>query len=60
MRRRLLAEVILFNFTGKINKLTITVEPPKLTPEDEQKLSEGEKDAADAKETRELVGGRSW
>jgi arylsulfatase len=38
-----------FAFTGKIDKLTITVEPPKLTPEDEKKLEEGMKGAADAK-----------
>jgi hypothetical protein len=29
-----------FKFTGKIDKLTITVEPPELTPEDEKKLME--------------------
>jgi len=38
-----------FNFTGKIDKLTIAVERPKLTPEDIQKLKEAEASAADAK-----------
>jgi len=38
-----------FNFTGKLNKLTITVERPKLTPQDIQKLKEGEAAAADAR-----------
>ncbi len=27
-----------FKFTGKINKLTVALDPPKLTPEDEKKL----------------------
>ena len=31
-----------FKFTGKIDKLTITVEPPKLTAEDEKRLKEAE------------------
>ena len=31
-----------FTFTGKIDKLTITLEPPKLTPEDVKKLQEAE------------------
>jgi hypothetical protein len=38
-----------FTFTGKLNKLTISVEPPKLTPEDEKKLSEARRSAQDAK-----------
>jgi arylsulfatase A-like enzyme len=38
-----------FNFTGTIDKLTITVEPPKLTPEDIRKLKEAEAKAADAR-----------
>ena len=38
-----------FTFTGKLNKLTISVEPPKLTPEDEKKLSEASRAAQDAK-----------
>jgi arylsulfatase A-like enzyme len=29
-----------FKFTGKLEKLTLKLEPPKLTPEDEQKLKE--------------------
>ena len=36
-----------FNFTGKINKLTVAVEPPKLTPEDEKKLKEAAAAAGD-------------
>jgi tetratricopeptide (TPR) repeat protein len=31
-----------FKFTGKIVKLTIAVDPPKLTPEDVKKLKEAE------------------
>jgi len=38
-----------FAFTGKIDKLTITVDPPQLTPSDVQKLKEAEIAAADAK-----------
>jgi arylsulfatase len=38
-----------FAFTGKIDKLTFKVEPPKLTPEDIKKLREGEAAAQDAK-----------
>jgi arylsulfatase A-like enzyme len=37
-----------FAFTGKINKLTVTVEPPKLTAEDEAKLKEAYRAAQDA------------
>jgi hypothetical protein len=37
-----------FNFTGKINKLTISVEPPVLTPEDEKRLLDAERSAHDA------------
>jgi arylsulfatase len=37
-----------FRFTGKIDKLTIVLEPPKLTPEDVQKLKAAEaRQAAD-------------
>jgi arylsulfatase A-like enzyme len=36
-----------FKFTGKIDKLTITVAPPKLTPEDKRKLMSAERSAAD-------------
>jgi arylsulfatase len=38
-----------FVFTGKIDKLTISVEPPKLTPEDEKKLRDAQRAAQDAK-----------
>jgi arylsulfatase A-like enzyme len=38
-----------FKFTGKIDKLTIAVDRPKLTPEDVQRLKEAEAKAADAK-----------
>ena len=37
-----------FAFTGKIDKLTIAVEPPMLTPEDEKKLMEAYRAAQDA------------
>jgi arylsulfatase len=37
-----------FAFTGKIDKLTITVAPPVLTEEDEKKLMEAEKARQDA------------
>jgi arylsulfatase len=37
-----------FAFTGKIDKLNISVEPPKLTPEDVKKLMDAQKAAADA------------
>ena len=36
-----------FTFTGKILKLTITVEPPKLTPQDLERLREGQAAAQD-------------
>jgi hypothetical protein len=29
---------VLFEFTGKLNKLTLTIDRPKLSPEDVQKL----------------------
>jgi arylsulfatase len=38
-----------FTFTGKLNKLTVSVEPPKLTAEDEKKLAEAYRAAQDAK-----------
>jgi arylsulfatase len=38
-----------FPFTGKINKLTIAVDQPKLTPEDAKKLKEAEAKASDAR-----------
>jgi arylsulfatase len=37
-----------FAFTGKINKLTITLDPPKLTPADVQKLESAYRAAQDA------------
>jgi hypothetical protein len=38
-----------FKFTGKIDKLTIAIDRPKLTPEDERRLKEAEAKAGDAK-----------
>jgi hypothetical protein len=38
-----------FSFTGKIDKITLTIDRPQLTPEDEKRLMEAEKGAADAK-----------
>ena len=38
-----------FPFTGKINKLTIAVDQPKLTPGDVEKLREAQASAADAR-----------
>ena len=38
-----------FLFTGKINKLTFSVAPPQLTPEDIKKLKEADAKAADAR-----------
>ena len=35
-------------FTGKIDKLTISVEPPKLAPDHIKKLKEAERKQADA------------
>ena len=32
-----------FTFTGKLNKLTLTIDRPKLTPEDEKKLMEAQR-----------------
>jgi arylsulfatase A-like enzyme len=37
-----------FAFTGKIDKLTISVEPPKLTPDDVKKLEAADRAAQDA------------
>jgi hypothetical protein len=37
-----------FMFTGKIDKLTISVEPPKLTPEDVNKLKAANRATQDA------------
>ena len=38
-----------FKFAGKIDKLTISIEPPKLTPADMEKLRSAAASAADAK-----------
>ena len=38
-----------FKFTGKIDKLTITVDPPVLAPEDKKRLMDAAASAADAK-----------
>jgi hypothetical protein len=38
-----------FNFTGKLDKLTIAVDRPQLTPEDEKRLRDAEQGAADGK-----------
>ena len=32
-----------FAFTGKINKITLTIDRPKLTPEDEKKLMQAQR-----------------
>ena len=32
-----------FKFTGKLNKLTLTIDRPQLTPEDEKRLMEAER-----------------
>jgi hypothetical protein len=37
-----------FAFTGKIDKLTIALDPPKLTPDDVQKLEAAHRAAQDA------------
>ena len=36
-----------FEFTGTLNTLTVSIAPPKLTPEDEKRLQEGQAAAAD-------------
>jgi hypothetical protein len=36
-----------FRFTGKIDKLTVKVAPPRLTPEDERQLMSAQRSAAD-------------
>jgi len=38
-----------FAFTGSLNKLSIKIDRPKLTPEDEKRLMEGAAKAADAR-----------
>jgi len=37
-----------FTFTGKVNKVRVAVDPPKLTPEDVKKLTDGARSARDA------------
>ena len=37
-----------FNFTGKINRVTIALDPPKLTPDDVEKLKAAQRAAQDA------------
>jgi hypothetical protein len=37
-----------FAFTGKIDKLTFAIEPPRLTPDDQKKLMEAARSAGDA------------
>jgi len=32
-----------FRFTGKLDKLTLTIDRPKLTPEDEKKLMQAQR-----------------
>ena len=32
-----------FRFAGKLNKLTLTIDRPKLTPEDEKRLAEAQR-----------------
>jgi arylsulfatase A-like enzyme len=39
-----------FPFTGKLSKVTLSIDRPKLTPEDIKKLQEAEKKAAEARE----------
>lgn len=38
-----------FRFTGEIDKLTISVEPPVLTPADEKRLADAAASVQDAK-----------
>ena len=46
-----------FTFTGKLNKLTIKVDRPKLTPEDIKKLENAEATALDGKPLHRVQGG---
>jgi arylsulfatase A-like enzyme len=39
-----------FAFTGTINKITLTVDRPKLSPEDEKRLMQGQRNAAKVRE----------
>src|SRR6266481_1484122 len=43
-----------FTFTGKIDKLTITLEPPRLTPEDVKTLQAAKASAANAHKPRDV------
>jgi arylsulfatase len=45
-----------FTFTGKLNKLTLRIDRPRLTAEDERRLSEAARNAADGPGT---TGGRN-
>jgi hypothetical protein len=36
-----------FRFTGKLHKLTLSIDRPKLTPEEEKKLTESQATASD-------------
>jgi arylsulfatase len=45
-----------FKFTGKLNKLTLRIDRPRLTAEDERRLSEAARNAADGPGT---TGGRN-
>ena len=51
-----------FKFTGKIDKLTIAIDRPKLTPEDVKKLKEAEAKAADGNKgwSLESLGGGGY
>jgi hypothetical protein len=46
-----------FTFTGKLNKLTIKVDRPKLTPEDIKKLENAEATALDGKPLHHVQSG---
>ena len=46
-----------FTFTGRLNKLTIKVDRPQLTPEDIKKLENAEAPALDGKPLRRVQGG---
>jgi hypothetical protein len=39
-----------FAFTGTINKITLTIDRPKLSTEDEKRLMEGQRNAAKTRE----------
>jgi arylsulfatase len=39
-----------FAFTGKLNKVTLTIDRPKLSPADIEKLKQAEQTAAQARE----------